>query len=130
MEYDYEFMWDYEISVHDDLDESMHTQYAELDENYARRESTNFQTLAYMHYACWHTRTRLWAHTYGVTDDTAHYESYISMKRAEPQPVLCQYEKWHTPTWQGTLSYPHKNKIALLRWRKFLESPTPDLSLL
>ena len=52
MEYDYEFMWDYEISVHDDLDENMHTQYAELDENYARRESNNFQTLAYMHYAC------------------------------------------------------------------------------
>ena len=25
MEYDYEFMWDYEISVHDDLDENMHT---------------------------------------------------------------------------------------------------------
>ena len=48
MEYDYEFMWDYEISVHDDLDENMHTQYAELDENYARRESTDFQTLAYM----------------------------------------------------------------------------------
>ena len=51
MEYDYEFMWDYEISVHDDLDENVYT-YAELDENYARRESTNFQTLAYMHYAC------------------------------------------------------------------------------
>ena len=30
MEYDYEFMWDYEISVHDDLDENMHTQYADL----------------------------------------------------------------------------------------------------
>ena len=52
MEYDYEFMWDYEISVHDDLDENTHTQYAELDENYARRESTDFQTLAYMPYAC------------------------------------------------------------------------------
>ena len=52
MEYDYEFMWDYEISVHDDIDENMYTQYAELDENYARRESTDFQTLAYMHYAC------------------------------------------------------------------------------
>jgi len=51
MEYDYEFMWDYEISVHDDLDENVYT-YAELDENYARRESTNFHTLAYMHYAC------------------------------------------------------------------------------
>jgi len=51
MEYDYEFMWDYEISVHDDLDERVYT-YAELDENYARRESTDFQTLAYMHYAC------------------------------------------------------------------------------
>ena len=59
MEYDYEFMWDYEISVHDDLDENVYTQYAELDENYARRESTNFQTLAYMHYACRHPRTRL-----------------------------------------------------------------------
>ena len=32
MEYDYEFMWDYEISVHDDLDENVHA-YAELDEN-------------------------------------------------------------------------------------------------
>ena len=52
MEYDYEFMWDYEISVHDDLDENAHTQYAELDENYARRESTDVQTLEYMHYAC------------------------------------------------------------------------------
>ena len=71
MEYDYEFMWDYEISVHDDLDENMHT-YAELDENYARRESTDFQTLAYMHYACLYPRTRS-THTYGVTDDTAHY---------------------------------------------------------
>ena len=51
MEYDYEFMWDYETSVHDDLDERMHI-HAELDENYARRESTNFHRLAYMHYAC------------------------------------------------------------------------------
>ena len=51
MEYDYEFLWDYEISVLDDLDENVHA-YAELDEIYARRESTNFQTLAYMHYAC------------------------------------------------------------------------------
>ena len=51
MEYDYEFMWDYEISVHDDLDENMHTQYAELYENYSRRERTDFQTLAYMHSA-------------------------------------------------------------------------------
>ena len=25
MEYDYEFMWDYEISVHDDLDENVYT---------------------------------------------------------------------------------------------------------
>ena len=32
MEYDYEFMWDYEISVHDDLDENVYTQYAELDD--------------------------------------------------------------------------------------------------
>ena len=32
--------------------ENVYTQYADLDENYARRESTDFQTLAYMHYAC------------------------------------------------------------------------------
>ena len=49
MEYDYEFMWDYELSCHDYLDESYaYTSY--LDEDHARAH-TDYQELAYMHYA-------------------------------------------------------------------------------
>ena len=49
MEYDYEFTWDYEISCHDYLDESYaYTSY--LDEEHARAH-TDYQELAYMHYA-------------------------------------------------------------------------------
>ena len=47
MEYDYEFMWDYEISCHDYLDESYTY---DLDEGHARA-LTDYLELAYMHYA-------------------------------------------------------------------------------
>ena len=47
MEYDSEFMWDYEISCHDYLDESYTY---DLDEDHARAR-TDYQELAYMHYA-------------------------------------------------------------------------------
>ena len=48
MEYDYEFTWDYEISCHDYLDESY--AYTDLDEDHARNH-TDYQALAYAHYA-------------------------------------------------------------------------------
>ena len=50
MEYDYEFTWDYEISCHDYLDESYAHDSSYLDEEHARAH-TDYQELAYMHYA-------------------------------------------------------------------------------
>jgi len=47
--YDYECIYDYEYSCHDYLDEGMHI-YADLDEEHPR-EHTDFQALAYAHYA-------------------------------------------------------------------------------
>ena len=53
-DYDCEFVWDYEISSHDYLDENvshhMHESY-DLDDDYARCDSTDYQALAYMHSA-------------------------------------------------------------------------------
>ena len=53
-DYDCEFVWDYEMSSHDYLDENyahtyMHNTY-DLDDDYAR-DSTDYQALAYIHYA-------------------------------------------------------------------------------
>ena len=48
-DYDYESTWDYEISCHDYLDESIYT-CTDLDEEHPR-ERTDYQELAYMHYA-------------------------------------------------------------------------------
>ena len=53
-DYDSEFVWDYEMSSHDYLDEMyhMHTQRDTYtsDDDYAR-DSTDYQALAYIHYA-------------------------------------------------------------------------------
>ena len=48
-DYDYEATWDYEISCHDYLDESYHHA-DDLDEDHARNH-TDYQALAYAHYA-------------------------------------------------------------------------------
>ena len=53
-DYDCEFVWDYEMSSHDYLDENyahthMHNTY-DLDDDY-QRDSTDYQALAYIHYA-------------------------------------------------------------------------------
>ena len=53
-DYDCEFVWDYEISSHDYLDENVshHMQESyDLDDDYARVDSTDYATLAYVHYA-------------------------------------------------------------------------------
>ena len=47
-DYDYEATWDYEISCHDYLDESY---YDDLDEEDHARNHTDYQALAYAHYA-------------------------------------------------------------------------------
>ncbi len=53
-DYDASYIWDYETSSHDDLDESYVTHNIqdtyELDDEYAR-DSYDYQTLAYIHYA-------------------------------------------------------------------------------
>ena len=51
-DYDSEFVWDYEISCHDYIEESttyesMYDSY----EDYTRNDSTDYQALAYMHFA-------------------------------------------------------------------------------
>ncbi len=52
-DYDSSNIWDYEISCHDYLDEN-HTYHMQntydLDDDYAR-DSTDYQALAYRHYA-------------------------------------------------------------------------------
>ena len=51
--YDAEQVWDFEISSHDELDESythVHDYTWELDDEYGR-DSTDYQTLAYQHFA-------------------------------------------------------------------------------
>ena len=52
-DYDSTNIWDYEISCHDFLDEpssyNVQNKY-DLDEDYAR-DNTDYQALAYMHYA-------------------------------------------------------------------------------
>jgi len=54
-DYDASYIWDYETSSHDDLDETYVTHNImqdtyELDEDYAR-DSHDYTQLAYMHYA-------------------------------------------------------------------------------
>ena len=54
-DYDSEFVWDYEFSCHDYLEESSHysnmSNYDSQDEDYARYDSTDYQQLAYIHFA-------------------------------------------------------------------------------
>ena len=54
-DYDSEFVWDYEFSCHDYLEESSHynnmNNYDSQDEDYARYDSTDYQQLAYIHFA-------------------------------------------------------------------------------
>ena len=45
-DYDAEFVWDYEFSSHDFIEESMHND----DEDYERSDN-NYEQLAYKHYA-------------------------------------------------------------------------------
>mgnify|MGYP004021878789 CR=1 len=47
-DYDAEFIWDYEISSHDYIEEDL--DYDSLD-NENRRDSTDYEQLAYQHYA-------------------------------------------------------------------------------
>ena len=44
-DYDAEFIWDYEISSHDYIEEDLDY------ENEDRRDSTDYEQLAYQHYA-------------------------------------------------------------------------------
>ncbi len=53
-DYDAEFIWDYEISSHDYLDESYESRYTyalDDDDYYTRHDSTDYAQLAYVHYA-------------------------------------------------------------------------------
>ena len=52
-DYDSEFVWDYEYSCHDDIEESNHSyeDYYQMNEDYARNDSTDYQHLAYIHFA-------------------------------------------------------------------------------
>ena len=52
-DYDSEFVWDYEYSCHDDIEESNHSyeDYYQMNEDYARNDSTDYQQLAYIHFA-------------------------------------------------------------------------------
>ena len=74
-DYDYESTWDYEISCHDYLDESVYTY--DLDEE-RPREHTNFQELAYAHYAWCTSKHNVQRNVpydtldVGVTNYTAH----------------------------------------------------------
>jgi len=45
-DYDAEFVWDYDNSCHDFLEED-----SQYDEDYARFDDNNYQELAYRHYA-------------------------------------------------------------------------------
>ena len=45
-DYDAEFVWDYDNSCHDFLEED-----TQQDEEYARFDDNNYQELAYRHYA-------------------------------------------------------------------------------
>ena len=44
-DYDVEFVWEYDYSCHDYLEES------NTDDDYARDDNNNYQELAYRHYA-------------------------------------------------------------------------------
>ncbi len=59
-DYDCEFVFDYEVSCHDYLDEGYtnHIEY-DLDDDYdyARNDSTDYQQLAYNHFAWYNSRT-------------------------------------------------------------------------
>jgi|ETNmetMinimDraft_21_1059911.scaffolds.fasta_scaffold543017_1 hypothetical protein len=46
-DYDCEFVWDYENSAHEFIDECLHND----DEDYYERSENNYETLAYKHYA-------------------------------------------------------------------------------
>jgi len=52
-DYDSEFVWDYEYSCHDYIEESnsYESNYDLSNEDYARSDSTDYQHLAYIHFA-------------------------------------------------------------------------------
>ena len=75
-DYDYESTWDYEISCHDYLDET-YTHMQDLDEEHPR-EHTDYQALAYAHYAWCTSKHNVRRNVpydtldVGVTNYTAH----------------------------------------------------------
>ena len=92
MEYDYEFMWDYEISVHDDLDENAH---AHTQNSTRIMQDEKAQTFRHLHIcimlaeSCaldYDTQTHAHNKTLDVcvTDYTAHYK-ILAQKRAKKQ---------------------------------------------
>ncbi len=51
-DYDYETVWDYEVSCHDYLDEDTdYGSYLDDEMDYERSDSTDYQQLAYIHFA-------------------------------------------------------------------------------
>ena len=54
-DYDYETVWDYEVSCHDYLEEEAeYSNYLDDEMDYERSDSTDYQQLAYIHFAKWH----------------------------------------------------------------------------
>ena len=50
-DYDYETVWDYEVSCHDYLEEEWEGNYLDDELDYERSDSTDYQNLAYIHFA-------------------------------------------------------------------------------
>ena len=51
-DYDYETVWDYEVSSHDYLEEETeYSNYLDDEMDYERSDSTDYQQLAYIHFA-------------------------------------------------------------------------------
>ena len=75
--YDYECIYDYENSCHDYLDERVHI-HDDLDED-RPREHTDFQELAYLHYAwCTSTHIVLTQCTYDTLDAMMYYTAHFA----------------------------------------------------
>ena len=50
-DYDYETVWDYEVSCHDYLEEEWEGNYLDDELDYERSDSTDYQQLSYIHFA-------------------------------------------------------------------------------
>ena len=50
-DYDYETVWDYEVSCHDYLEEEWEGNYLDDELDYERSDSTDYQNLAYIQFA-------------------------------------------------------------------------------